>query len=446
MDVRRSARRRSDRVRRVSERLPFDRIALLLQGGGALGAYQGGVYQGLAEAGIAPDWIAGISIGAINAAIIAGNAPETRVEKLRAFWEEITANPLWNGPLAGIADALGGEADASAAKPLPPSHAHPGWPSADDYAELWSSGLKGAMSAFAGLQKLYEPRGAAARRVETQGNALLAASFGAPGFFTPRPLSPWLEPAGTLQATSYYDTAPLRGTLERLVDFDRINSGETHFSVGAVNIRSGNFVYFDNETHIIGAEHVMASGSLLPGFPPVEIEGECYWDGGLVSNTPLQWVLESARREDTLAFQVDLWSARGAVPDTMAEVMTRQKEIQYSSRTRASTDRFKREQQLRHALDQILDSVPEALRDTPAYRLLEPESDRKVYNIIQLIYRSREHELGSKDYEFSRRSMEDHWTAGRHDTARTLRHPEVLERPQGGDGVFTFDVATQGRE
>jgi NTE family protein len=190
----------------------------------------------------------------------------------------------------------------------------------------------------------------------------------------------------------------------------------------------------------------MASGALPPGFAAIEIEGEHYWDGGLVSNTPLQWVLESAEREDTLAFQVDLWNARGAMPDSMAEVMTRQKEIQYSSRTRASTDRFKLEQSLRHALGEVLADMPDSLRDTPEYRLLAPYADRKVYNIIQLIYRSRDHELGSKDFEFSRASMEDHWVAGRQDTVRTLRHPEVLKRAHGVDGVFTFDVAHQGRE
>ena len=439
MDMETGPARKPHRIRRPRGRPPFDRIALLLQGGGALGAYQAGVYQALAEAEIEPDWVAGISVGAINAAIIAGNPPEARIEKLRALWETITANPAWSWPVQSI-----GKEDGPV--PAAPNPQDRGWSSPDEYLELWKSGLRGTMSAFAELQKLYEPRGGIARQLENQGSALLAASFGAPGFFSPRPVSPWLEPEGTLEATSYYDTSPLKGTLERLVDFDRINSGETRFSIGAVNVRTGNFVYFDNSSHDIRPEHVMASGALPPGFPPVEIEGESYWDGGLVSNTPLQWVLESEHREDTLAFQVDLWNARGEMPDTMAEVMMRQKEIQYSSRTRASTDRFKTEQKLRHALHKLLSAMPDTLRDTPEYQLLEPQADRKVYNIIQLIYRSRDDELGSKDFEFSRRSMEDHWLAGRQDTIRTLRHPEVLERPRGADGVFTFDVHNHGRE
>jgi NTE family protein len=237
----------------------------------------------------------------------------------------------------------------------------------------------------------------------------------------------------------------LKTTLERLVDFDRINSGEIRFSVGAVNVATGNFVYFDNATHRIGPEHIMASGALPPGFPAVEIDGELYWDGGLVSNTPLRWVLECADRQDTLAFQVDLWSARGAAPPTLAEVITRQKEIQYSSRTRASTDQFKKEQKFRCALSGLLAKLPDQLKAIPEYALLRPEADRNVYNIIQLIYRSKDYEGGSKDFEFSSLSMEDHWSAGRSDTIRTLRHPEVLERPTSADGVFTFDVASQGR-
>ncbi len=217
------------------------------------------------------------------------------------------------------------------------------------------------------------------------------------------------------------------------------------FSVGAVNVATANLVCFDNRTHEIRPEHVIASGALPPAFAPVEIEGEYYWDGGVVSNTPLQWVVDSADRQDTLAFQVDLWSARGAIPRTMPEVMTRQKEIQYSSRTRARSDQFRKEQKLRSALTDLISKLPEHLRDTPEYALLAPESDRNVYNIIQLIYQSRRTEEGSKDFEFSKRSMEDHWAAGWSDTIRTLRHPEVLERPTSVDGIFTFDIATNGR-
>src|SRR5689334_3975216 len=199
---------------RVQSRPPFECIALLLQGGGALGAYQAGVYQALAEADLHPDWVAGISIGAINSAIIAGNPPEQRVEKLRAFWELITANPLFD----------------------------------------WAEGIEHLV-----------PKGDAARSLFNQTSAAWALVAGAPGFFSLRQPPPWLQPAGCLEATSFYETKLLKATLERLVDFDRINAREMRFSVGAVNVRSGNFVYFDNTKHKIGPEHVMASGSLPPG-------------------------------------------------------------------------------------------------------------------------------------------------------------------------------------
>ena len=376
---------------------PFECIALLLQGGGALGAYQAGVYEALSEAQLVPDWVAGISIGAVNAALIAGNPPESRVAKLREFWELITAEAGWEG-IAQFA--------------LAP------WGVRGEFAR----GLMNQLSA---------------------GAALLG---GVSGFFSPRVPTSWLQPAGSLEATGYYDTAPLKATLERLVDFERISAREMRFSVGTVNVSTGNFLYFDNSTHTIGPAHVMASGALPPGFPPIEIEGEFYWDGGLVSNTPLQWVLESEPRRDTLAFQVDLWSARGALPRTMPEVMTRQKEIQYSSRTRNSSDRFKHTQKTRYALASLLHKLPVELRDSPELALLQAHIQPKVYNLVQLIYRTKQYEGDSKDYEFSRLSMEDHWRAGYYDTVHALRHPEVLQRPNNHEGVMTFDLSQNGRE
>ena len=374
----------------AERQLPFECVALVLQGGGALGAYQGGVYEALAETNIHPDWIAGISIGAINGAIIAGNAPENRVDRLREFWSGATSNALWH------------------------------WPSLGDQT----------------------------RNLLNQMNANFASAYGANGFFSARPVTPWLQPGGTLEATSFYDTKALKNTLERLVDFDRLNAGMTRFSAGAVNVRTGNFVYFDNTTHTIGPEHVMASGALPPGFPAVEIEGEQYWDGGLVSNTPLQWMAETApsARRDTLAFQVDLWSARGDFPRNMLDVMTREKEIRYSSRTRAGTDQFKSMQRLRHALADLMEKLPDELKSSPEARLLSQEAERKVYNVIHLIYRARNYEGHSKDYEFSRLSMQEHWRAGYHDARRTLRHHEVLERHTAHEGVFVFDLDHDGRE
>jgi NTE family protein len=376
------------------KRPPFECIALLLQGGGALGAFQAGVYQGLAEANLHPNWVAGISIGAINAALIAGNAPEARLDKLRAFWDEISTPRLPD--FFGLAD---------------------NWLRGD-----WGHILLNRLQAGANMLQ------------------------GASGFFTPRVPPPYLYPPGAPEATSWYDTTPLRSTLETLVDFDRINSGEMRFSVGTVNIRTGNFVYFDSTTHTIRPEHIIASGALPPGFPPVEVDGELYWDGGLVSNTPLQWVVEGETRQDTLAFQVDLWSSHGEMPKDMSDVMVRQKEIQYSSRTRANTDRFKLYQTIRCALGNTLAKVPPELLDNEDGKLLQALADRRVYQIVHLIYRSKNYEVQSKDYDFSRASMTDHWNAGYTDAIRTLRHPEALQRPVDQTGVATFDLAVNGRE
>ena len=377
----------------TSERPPFERVALILQGGGALGSYQAGVYQALAEAGLHPDWVAGISIGAINSALIAGNPPEKRVERLRQFWELVSTSPF------GIPDigTIAGE---------------------DDFSRI----------------------------IINRTRSLGALLGGAPGFFTPRVPPPYLNPDGSAAALSYYDVAPLKATLERLVDFDLLNASVMRFSVGAVNVRTGNFAYFDSTQCHIRPEHVIASGSLPPGFPPTEIEGEHYWDGGLVSNTPLQWVLDSRPRQDTLAFQIDLWSARGEFPRNLLESETRQKEIRYSSRTRMVTDVFKKQQILRRATAKLLSEIPKNLLQTPETEMLAVEADDRVYNLIQLIYRSKNYEGNCKDYEFSRRTMEEHWQSGYNDAIRTLRHPEVLQRAQGLDGVLTFDLAYDGRD
>jgi NTE family protein len=370
-------------------RPPFDCIALLLQGGGALGAYQAGVYEALAEAGLAPDWVAGISIGSINAAIIAGNPPENRVAKLRQFWEGVTTSPL--GPHADI-----------------------------------------------GLSIL---RGDAARAFENRVSAAAAIATGAAGFFRPRFPNPWLEPTGAVEATSYYDTTPLKATLEAIIDFDRINAdhSDIRLSIGAVNVRSGNLTYFDTTTHTIGPAHVMASGALPPGFPAVEIEGQHYWDGGLVSNTPLQWVAAN-HPPDTLAFQVDLWNAQGELPRTLAEVATRQKEIQFSSRTRAFTDLFQYLTEVHASVANLLDALPADLKQSDDAKFLASIARRRVHNIVHLIYRPNGYEGDSKDYEFSRRSMNDHWRSGHLDAIHTLRHSEVLERPAKAS-LATFDLS-----
>jgi NTE family protein len=370
----------------------FDSVALLLQGGGALGAYQAGVYEALLEAGVEPTWVAGISIGAVNSAIIAGNPRAHRARRLREFWELVSEagdggwSTLWSNLAIG------------------------------DTARSWSN-----LSASA-----------------------LVAAKGVPGFFTTRLPPPYLR-AGGSGATSWYDTNPLRDTLERFVDFDRINAREMRFSVGAVNVQTGNFAYFDNSSDVIRPEHVMASGALPPAFEAVEIDGEFYWDGGLVSNTPLDWVLSAPSDLDTLVFQVDLWSARGDLPTDLWQVAMRMKEVQYSSRTRAATDEFRRLQGYRSVFNELLAQLPPELAATSQARILAEASNPAVYNIAQLVYRSPTYEGQSNDYEFSRRTMEEHWLAGRRDAATTLAHPEVLERPSGAHAVQVFDFVTPTR-
>jgi NTE family protein len=375
----------------TKQRPPFERIALLLQGGGALGSYQAGVYQALAEADLHPDWIAGISIGAVNAALIAGNPPEKRIERLREFWEAVSTSPL------GVPYLKSLDLDDST------------------------------------------------HRFVNQARAFGILLFGAPHFFTPRSPFALFFPGGRAESVSFYDTAPLQATLERLVDFDRINADEMHLSVGAVNVRTGNFVYFDSKSNRIGPSHIIASGSLPPGFPPTEIEGEHYWDGGLISNTPLEHVLEARPRRDTLAFQVDLWNAEGDLPSDFAELEVRQKEIQYSSRTRAATRQYKRTQKLRLAVANLIRQLPDEARGTPDVKLLEQEADDKVCNIVHLIYRAKSYQGIAKDFEFSRRTMEEHWQSGYDDAVRALQHPEVLQPPGKLEGVRTFDFAKADR-
>jgi len=376
----------ADKGNRQAHHTPFECIALLLQGGGALGAYQAGVYQALSETGLEPDWVAGISIGAINAAIIAGNAPEQRVAKLREFWELITK----------------------------------------DAFQYYPSALK-AMMTHSNAQHQ------ALNFISTMHTIM----NGIPGFFIPH----YLMPPGTSAATSFYDTASLKTTLERLVDFDRINNGHMRFSIAAVGVMSGNFTDFDNRESIITPEHIMASGALPPGFPPVEINGDYYWDGGLISNTPLHWVVESKSPSDTLVFQVDLWSAEGEFPQNIVEALTREKAIRFSSRTRANTDRFKEQHALRHIISDLLDKLPADLRKLPEAGLLDARGNSKVYNIVHLIYHTKDYEGYSKDFEFSRLSMEEHWQSGYNDTLNTLKHPEVLQCPNNCEGIAVFDFS-----
>ena len=370
-----------------------ERTALVLQGGGALGAYQAGVYQGLDEAGIAPDWLAGISIGAFNTAIVAGNPPGRRVEALREFWDTISQ------PTLLPATTLGQEAR---------------------YAGLGDD-LRAWLDTWEAWRALIE---------------------GQRGFYRPRGWDPLAAP-GPAEA-SWYDTTPMIATLERMVDFDRLNDGGIRVSVGAVNVRTGNLEYFDNSQMRLDARHILASGALPPAFPAVEIDGEYYWDGGLVSNTPLSQVLASEPRRDTLVFQVDLWSAQGALPQTLLDVAERQKEIQYSSRTRLITDTQRAQQHYRRLLRELLEEIPEDVRRSNPWAQYAAQlaCDRR-YSVIHLIYRERARIGHFKDYQFGRVAMREHWLSGQADIARALAHPEWLELPTGEVAFVAHDATAE---
>jgi NTE family protein len=266
--------------------------------------------------------------------------------------------------------------------------------------------------------------------------------FGQPGFFSPRPAMHWLLGA---TPTSYYDTSALKSTLERLVDFDRINAREVRFSVGAVNIRTGNFAYFDNETTTIRPEHVMASGALPPGFAGVEIDGELYWDGGLVSNTPLQYVLKYVPRRSRLTFQVDLFHARGHQPKDLEEVNEREKDIRYSSKTRAVTKTFCTMHDVRHNINRLWDHLPDEIRGTAEAKFLYNFGCVTTMDIVELVYRPAEPQGPSKDYEFSRSTMRARWAQGKYDAQTTLAQAPWLDPMPSGVGARTFDVTKMQR-
>jgi len=359
-----------------------DSVALVLQGGGALGSYQAGVYAALVEAGIAIDQVAGISIGAINAAIIAGNPPEARVAQLQAFWDRMSAAlpsfPIWTG----------------------------------DWGREW----------------LHEA------------SANFVAAFGVPGFFAPTGWPPYLALPGTPGALSFYDSSQLARTLDDLVDWDLLNDGPVRIGVGAVEVESGNFHYFDNRNERLDARHIMASGALPPGLPPVEIDGKLWWDGGLVSNTPLSHVLDT-QNADLLVFQVDLFAAQAARPRTMMDVIAREKEIRFSSRTRQISDQLVKLRREREAIRRVLAKLPAGLHNDPDVRDLAEQAREFPVNIVQLIYRANHWEGGTRDYEFSARTMAEHWAAGEAAVAATIDRSDLMAQNIIDGRSAAFDLA-----
>jgi NTE family protein len=359
---------------------PVERkVVLALQGGGALGSYQAGVFEALEQADMVPEWIAAVSIGAINGSLIAGNPPGRRVERLRAFWQKIT-EPTWfwphvaGGPLAGL---------------------------------------------------------------ERTAGAAAAVLFGQPGFFRPRPPTEWFAQPPPV---SYYDTGALRSTLEALVDFDRLKpGGAVRLTVGATQIETGRMTHFDSAQQQLGPEHVMASGALPPGLAVVEVAGAPYWDGGLVSNTPLQYVIHQALPHDTLVFQVDLFPAQGPRPRNLDEVNEREKDIRYSSRTRAGTQAAEERQNFRRQLRQFLDRLPPDLLADPVAQHLRSAASQGRIDVAHLIYRPAVPQGWEKDFQFDRNTMEQRWAQGFGD-ARAMLAKAPWQTPAPPDvGLRTFD-------
>jgi NTE family protein len=360
----------------------FDRTVLVLQGGGALGAYQAGVFVGITEAGIAPDWIAGVSIGAINAALIAGNTPERRIARLRQFWERVSARTSFTPAVS-----------------LDP--------------------LRSMFNAW---------------------NAASVVALGVPGFFLPRVPPPFMAVPGSLGALSYYDTTPLKVTLEELVDFDLINRKEVRLSLGAVNVCSGESVYFDNTKTRIGPEHVMASGALPPGFPPVNVDGEWYWDGGISSNSPLWYVVDEGYRLSALVLQVDVFSGESELPQNLQQVQERAKDIQYASRVRFSARRIRETEELRVSLHRVLDKLPKETLSDPDVQRLTAVSERGE---VALVHFTNRHNTGSsdfKDYAFSRATITQLWEGGLDDVRRAISRREWQNVFELAQGIHVYDL------
>ena len=360
--------------------MKYDHEILLLQGGGALGAYQAGVYEGLVEAGIEPSWVVGISIGAINAALIVGNPPERRVERLREFWRRISVNV---GP------------------PLP----------------AWLDSLRPAVNHMA---------------------AMSAATIGVAGFYRPRMPPTSFAADGTEAALSVYDTTPLKATLEELVDFDLINRGQVRLSLGAVDVCKGTSVYFDTNNTLIHADHVRASGALPPGFPPVTIDGEHYWDGGVVTNTPITYVVDERPLPTARIIQVDNFNAQGGLPRNLSEVSERAKDIQYASRTRFNIERIQEMGELATAARALLDTLPPHLKSDPNAQKLAAACPERSWLIIRLINTRPSRSGLVKDYEFSRATIEDAWAAGLEDVRRSISGWDTIQPHEAGPEIVIY--------
>jgi NTE family protein len=360
-------------------------VVLVLQGGGALGSYQAGVYQALQEAGIEPDWIVGTSIGAINAGLIAGNKPQNRLPRLVEFWSRVQSAPQLD--FAGVLPGFG---------------------------DRWSYWM--------------------------------TLARGIPGFFTPNPLAHLGEfyPLGADRA-GYYSTAPLEATLSELVDFDLLNCGNPRLTVGAAHVRNSQMTYFDSRRCRLGAKHIMASGALPPAFPAVRVDGELYWDGGILSNSPTEVVLDDNPRKNSLIFTVHLWNPLGAEPDTMAQVFNRHKDVQYSSRIASQVARHQQTHRLRHVINELAARLPKAERDRPEVRELMSYGCQTRMHVVQLRAPQLDHETHTKDVDFSATGIKQRWEAGyAHTKAVLAREPWVGQfDPLSGVIMHEADALTE---
>lgn len=362
------------------------RVALVLQGGGALGAYQAGVYQALHEHDLIPDWVVGTSIGAINAALIAGNVPSARLPRLEAFWHGVARDDLLD--MQRVPDML--------------------------------------------------------RRSNTWLASLDAGMRGVPGFFSPRLFSPFAAGLAVApEAASFYDTAALSDTLERLVDFPHLATRDAmRLTVSTMRVTSGELVRFDSARGRLEAAHIMASGALPPGFPPVRIDGELYWDGGLYSNTPLDIVLDDEPRTDTLCFMVDLWRAEGAEPKTLDEVQTRQKDVMFASRSTQHIEDYRRTHDLRRAVQALHARLPQKQRDAPELRQIAALGCDTTMHIVRLPYPGQDWHMASKDINFSRGSIQWRWERGYRDAGQAIEQAGWLAPVPPHTGVVVHELAT----
>jgi NTE family protein len=335
-------------------------VVLVLQGGGALGSYQAGVYQALHEAGLEPDWVIGTSIGAINAALIAGSPVHERTTRLQEFWKRMHCSSPWNLRTA--------------------------FPDFNDRLSYWSTVTHGIASFF-------------------RPNALAHAGDS--------------YPLGAEQA-GYYSTAPLQQTLRELVDFDLVNNGGMRLTVGAAHVRTSRMQYFDSRDGALDVRHILASGALPPAFPAVRIDGELYWDGGILSNTPTEVVFDDNPRRDSLIFAVHLWNPHGDEPTTMAEVFNRHKDVQYSSRISSHIARQQQTHRLRHIVNQLAARLPDSARNDPAVRELASYGCQTRMHVVRLLAPQLDRENHTKDVDFSQRGIAARWDAGYQHTQSVL--------------------------